>query len=294
VTSIAQQVVDALSYGSLYALFALGIALIFGIMRLVNFAHGELAMAGAYVAVILSGAPWPVLIVVPILATILVALVLDRVAFKPIRGANPAALLITSFAVSYLLQNLAVFIFGSLPRTGMIFPGLNGAFELAGVIVPWINLVTVVVTAALLAALGLFLHRTLVGLEMRAAAEDFRMAQLLGVRSDVVIAVAFGLSGLLAAVAALFLVVQQGVVTPAIGQPPILAAFIATIIGGLGSLSGAVLGAYIVGILTVALQAYLPVELGAFRDAFVYAGIIALLVFRPDGLLKSRSTTTRV
>jgi branched-chain amino acid transport system permease protein len=211
-----------------------------------------------------------------------------------VRNARPATLLITSFAVSYLLQNLAVMIFGALPRTGLVAGGLSGSFAVGRISIPWLDVLTIGVTALLMAALGLFLARTPVGLEMRAAAEDFQMAQLLGVKSDTVIAIAFAASGALAGVAAIVLVIQGGVVTPTIGQAPVLAAFIATIIGGLGSLRGAVIGAYVVSFITVGLQVYLPLSLASFRDAFVYAGIIGLLVFRPQGLIVSRSTLTRV
>ena len=146
----------------------------------------------------------------------------------------------------------------------------------------------------LLISFGLFLKKTRLGVQMRAAAEDFPMARLLGVRANTVIAAAFALSGLLAGVAAILLVAQTGTLTPTMGVTPVLVAFVATIIGGLGSLGGAVIGGFALGTLTVTLQAELPLALRAYRDAFVFGGVIAILVFRPNGLLGAKSRVQRV
>lgn len=292
-TGLVQHAVDAVSFGSLYALAALGIALIFGVMRLINFAHGELIMVGSFTAALLTGSPWPVLLVAPLAVSVVFAVLMDRVAFRPVRGAGPPTLLITSFALSYLLQNLATLVLGSQPRTGVISTRLDGVLELGHVAVPWIQVVTVATTLVALSALALLLRRTSIGLEMRAAAEDFRTAQLLGVRADTVIAVAFACSGALAGLAAVLLVAQIGIVTSTIGTAPLLVAFVATILGGLGSLTGAVVGAYLVGAATVALQTYLPAELKSFRDAFVYAAIVLVLLARPQGLMRSNAYLSR-
>ena len=234
-----QHAVDAISLGSLYALFALGIALIFGIMRLVNFAHGELVMAGAFAVVLI---PLADALADPTRARGLVALALalDRIAFRPVRQASPATLLITSFALSFLLQNLAALIWGSTPRSTGFASGLGDSFEIGSVSIQKLDVVVVGVTLGLLVALGLFMRRTTIGTQMRAAAEDFRMARVLGIRADTVIAVAFALSGLLAGAAAILLTAQTGSVSPTIGVNVILIAFIATVVGGMGSLPGAV------------------------------------------------------
>jgi branched-chain amino acid transport system permease protein len=294
VSSVLQNVIDAVSQGSLYALFALGIALIFGIMRLINFAHGELIMCGAYALTVVSGPPLFVRILATMGVVVAVALAMERVAFRPVRGANPATLLVTSFAVSYLLQNLAILIFGSVPRSTTVSSALNESITIGSLQVPKLQLVTIAITVVLLVALAAFLNRTSTGAEMRAAAEDFRMARLLGVRANVVIATAFAISGLLAGVAAVLLVAQTGTVTATMGLTPVLFAFIATILGGMGSLKGAVIGGFVVGALGVALQATLPLEARPYRDAFLFAAVLAIMVARPQGLVVDRSVVTRV
>src|SRR4051794_27550511 len=292
--TLIQNAIDAISFGSLYALFALGIALIFGIMNLINFAYGELIMIGGFTLVFLGHPGWPLLIVGTIGVVVVFALALERVAFRPVRGADPITLLVTSFAISYLLQNLAQVIFGSVPRTTNLSTSLARSFSIGGIYIPKLHVVTVVVTLFLLTALGLFLGKTRTGVQMRAAAEDFRTARILGVNANRVIATAFALSGILAGTASILLVAETGVVTPTIGSGPVLIAFIATILGGLGTLRGAVLGAFILGVITVALQAYLPLELRYYRDAFAYAAVIAMLLARPQGLIVSKNAVSRV
>jgi branched-chain amino acid transport system permease protein len=294
VTSVLQNVVDGLAQGSIFALFALGIALIFGIMQLVNFAHGELIMVAAFALTLVSEPPLVVRIVVAVAAAVLIALGMERVAFRPVRGAPPATLLITSFAVSYLLQNVAILIFGSVPRSTDVAAGLNENIVVAGLDIPKLQLVTIAVTLVLLAGVGAFLNRTAQGTQMRAAAEDFRAARLLGVRANRLIASAFAMSGLLAAVAAVLLVAQNGTVTTSMGLTPVIFGFIATVLGGLGSLRGAVLGGFVVGAISTALQATLPLEIRPYRDAFLLTAVIVMLVVRPQGLVIARSTVTRV
>jgi branched-chain amino acid transport system permease protein len=289
---VIQDVIDAIAFGSLYALFALGIALIFGVMRLVNFAHGELIMAGAY-AVVLIGLPSPALVLLALLIAIGLALAMERLAFRPLRGSSPATLLVASFALSYLLQNVAALKWGSLPRTTDFASSLSSSFTIGSVVVDKLDLVITGVTLVLLVALNVFLNRTSLGTQIRASAEDFRMARSIGIRANTVIATAFALSGVLAAVASTLLVAQTGTVTPTVGVSPVLIAFIATIVGGLGSLSGAVLGGYAIGALTVALQASLPLGLRSYRDAFVFGAVLLMLVVRPQGLLPPSWTVAR-
>jgi branched-chain amino acid transport system permease protein len=291
---LLQNAINALSYGSLYALFALGIALIFGIMQLINFAHGELIMVGAYAIVLFDVLPSPLLLPLIFAIVVLFALAMERIAFRPVRGAKPGTLLITSFAVSYLLQNLATVIFGALPRSTSFGTSLSQSVTIGSISVSRYDIVTVVVTFALLALLGAFLARTRIGVEMRAAAEDFSMARVLGVKANVVIAAAFAISGMLAATASVLLVIQTGSVNPTMGSTPVLVAFVATVLGGIGSLRGAVLGGFLLGIVTVALQAYLPLELRYYRDAFAYGAVIAMLLVRPQGLIVAKTIITRV
>ena len=293
-TNVIQNGVDAISLGSLYALIALGIALIFGIMRLINFAHGELITAGAYAAYVLSNPPWALLIIVPVLVSAGFALAMERAAFRPVRGASPATLLVTSFALSYFLQNLALLVFGAFPR-GVPLPTLvTEQFFVGDLRIPKLNVITLITTFVLLVGLVIFLKRTVLGIRMRAAAENFRMARLLGVRADTVIASAFLISGLLAGAVSILFVSQLGTVNPTMGLAPVLVGLVATVIGGMGNLPAAVLGGYILGGLTVGLDAGLPEGLRVFRDAFVFGTVIFILLLRPQGLLGSRAAKVRV
>lgn len=293
-TTIAQHLIDTLTLGSLYALLGLGIALVFGIMRLVNFAHGELVMVAAFAATVVADVPWPLMIATMLVVPVALALLMERVAFRPVRDAHETTLLVTSFAVSYLLQNVVRLIFGSTPRTINVSTTLNEAFTLGGVVIPKLDIATVGATAVLLVALTLFLSRSRLGVQMRAAAEDFTMARVLGVRSNRVIAMAFALSGLLAGVASYLIVAQSGAVYPTMGLNAILVAFIATVLGGLGSLTGAVLGGMVLALATVLLDAYLPAGARDYTSAFAYAAVILVLVLRPQGLIVPKTARTRV
>jgi branched-chain amino acid transport system permease protein len=290
---ILQSLVDALSLGSLYALFALGIALIFGVMGLINFAHGELIMVGAYVLVLMGPGSWPLLIAACVGITVLFALATERLAFRPVRGSNPATMLVTSFALSYLLQNLAMLIFGSLPKSVNLSTTLTNSINVGFIRIGYLDILTVSVAVGLLLTLWRFL-KTKIGVQMRAAAEDFLAARILGVRANTVIAAAFAWSGVLAATAAILLVAQVGVASPTMGSNLALVAFVATILGGMGSLVGAVLGGYVLGLLTVLLQTYLPLELRYYRDAFAYAAVIAIFLLRPQGLIVTKTARARV
>jgi branched-chain amino acid transport system permease protein len=293
-TAFLQHVIDALSLGSLYALLALGIAMIFGIMRLLNFAHGQLIMIGGYSLWLLDGAPTGLQLLGVLGIVIVAALIIELVAFRPLRGADPAVLLVSSFAVSFFLSALAIVIFGGRAKGVSLPSWLSDNIVVASVRIPVLSIVTVASAALLLAGLALFLNRTPVGVQMRAAAENFDTARLLGVRANTVIVVAFVISAVLACIASILIVAQGGTVTADMGTAPVLIAFIAVIIGGLGSLAGAVYGGYLLGIITVVLQVVLPLSLRPFRDAFVYTVVLLVLTLRPQGLVVLRSTLERV
>jgi len=295
VSNLVQIIVDAISLGSLYALVALAIGLVFGVMKLINFAQADYITIGAYALVVpaasvspplLIGA-WPTaLMVAGVLAVVtLLALVTERVAFRPMRNSNPATLLISSFAVSYFLQHLVVLVHTGRPKSVGIGNGLSSAINIAGVRLPANQLLTMIVAATMLAGLTLFLKKTPVGIQMRAAAENFQMARLMGVSANRVIAMAFAISGLMGGVVSLLLVVQTGTLDVRMGRMPVVFAFFATVIGGMGSLPGAALGGFIVGCISVLLQAFLPTELRPFRDAGVFLLVILILLVRPQGLI---------
>jgi branched-chain amino acid transport system permease protein len=300
-----QVLIDAASLGSLYALSALAIGLVFGIMRLINFAQGDFVTIGGYALIVPSAAmvaepsigAWPWFLMVPavILVCIGAALITERAAFRPLREADASTLLIASFAVSFFIQNLILIVYTGRPKAAGIFQQLTEPVVLfRDLRVPIIQLVTTGVTAAMLTGLALFLKKTDLGVQMRAVAEDFRMARLLGVRGQRVIAIAFGISGFLGAIVSLLLVTQTGVLDFRMGVLLIVYAFFATVLGGMGSLVGAALGGFIVGGVSVLLQAYLPTDLRPYRDAFLFGFVILLLLVRPQGLIAGRGAAERV
>ena len=301
---IIQNIIDALSLGSLYALTALGIGLLFSIMRLINFAHGDLITIGAYALIVPSSnvdaamyiGALPVLAVIAAVCTIVIcfAVLCERLAFRPLRGANPSVLLIASFALSYFFQNAVIMFYGSRPKGVNLWPSLGASIMVGQVRLQLLQLVIIGVAMLLLALLVLFLRRTSIGRHMRAASEDFMMARFLGVRANRVIAAAFAVSGFLAAVVSMLYVVQTGNLTYNLGVPLVLAAFVATVIGGMGSLLGAVLGGFVVGAASVLFQIVLPADLRPDRDACVFALILVILLLRPSGLVKVRSAQERV
>jgi branched-chain amino acid transport system permease protein len=309
-----QQFINALSIGSLYALMAVGLAMVFGILRLINFAHGDLMMIAAYLAAfaLFANLPLGVAVAVMVGGTVIVGLLMERVAYRPIRGAPDVAALLTSFGVGQILQN------GTLLSTRLIqrpiqiqFPAppiLSGVIGFGPVTVPRLNVVSLVAGVILLVLLSLFVTRTTLGLSMRAAAEDLDAARLMGININRVIATAFAIGSGLAAVAGLLFAVQAGQINPYMGFTPVLKAFIAAVIGGFGSIAGAVLGGYILGFLEVLLTAipgigdilppglvtpgvqaflreWLPGSLSSYRDAFVFVALILVLLFRPNGIL---------
>jgi len=284
---LIQQVVNAVSLGGIYALLALGLAIVFSIVGLINFAHGELMTIAGYalMASLLMGIPFPAAAIVAVAAGALAAMAMERVAFRPMRGASVTSLLLTSFAVSGLLQ--VVFQNGVSARPQPIaMPGwMTGAYQVGSISIGVGPTISIVVAGAALVGLELFLRRTVTGTAMRAAAEDFAVVRLVGISAGRIIATAFMLSGIFAGLAGLLWVAQRASVDPLMGFTPVLKAFIATVVGGLGSLPGAVLGGFLLGAIEVGLQATLPEALAPYRDAIVLSGVIAILLLRPDGVI---------
>jgi branched-chain amino acid transport system permease protein len=303
-TLVLQALIDAVSLGSIYALTALGIGLIFGILRLINFAHGDFITIGAYSLILPSAAvvatptlgAWPLYLLVPgvIAVVVVVALATERVAFRPMRQASMASLLVASFAVSYILQHVILLIYSGRPKAVNVGMNLAQSINFAGLRVPAIELVSIGAALVLLGGLGLFLRRTNYGVQMRAAAEDFQMARFLGVRANFVIALAFAISGMLAAVVSLILVTQSGVLSVQMGLGVVMMAFVATVIGGMGSLVGAAVGGFVVGVGSGILQAALPDDMKLVREAFVFGFVILLLLVRPQGIIVTRAARERV
>jgi branched-chain amino acid transport system permease protein len=299
-----QYCVDALSLGSLYALVALGIGLLFGILRLVNFAHGDFVTIGAYALIVPSAdvtarlfiGAWNWFALVPSVFVIVViaALLADALVFRQLRRAAAPSLMIASFAVGYIVQNGVMMIFGSRAKALSLWSGMAEQVSIGQLRISLLEIVTIVGTMFLMASLALFLKTTALGVQMRAAAEDFQMARYLGVRANTVIAIAIAISAVLAAAVSLLYVSRTGVLTAGMGTPLVLFGFVATVVGGMGTLQGAVLGGFVLGFTTVFLSAYLPDDLRAFRDAFAFGLVILILLLRPSGIISSKALVERV
>lgn len=292
---VVQNLINALSLGGTYALLALGLALVFSVMGLINFAHGELTTITGYALFFAAGAALPFLVAVPIgvAAAVIAAVLIERIAFRPVRRASMATMLLTSFAVSAILRVVFQNRISPRPLAIPAPPELSGTLTIGELQIGMIQAASLVTTLVLLVALTLFMRRTMIGIAMRAAASDFDTTRLMGVRAGAVIATAFALSGLLAGVAAIFWVAQRGSVDPLMGFLPVLKAFIAVIVGGIGSLAGAVAGGFLLGFIEIGLRATLSPEWLGYREALALALVILVLLVRPQGLLGKRSEGAR-
>jgi branched-chain amino acid transport system permease protein len=261
-------------------------------MGLINFAHGELMTATGYGIFfsLAAGFPFAMALAMGLGLAIVLALGMERVAFRPVRRASPTIMLLTSFAVSTILHILMQNLISARPKAIPIPDALAGAVNIGPLQIGAIQLVSIAVTAVSLAALLAFFRSTLVGISMRAAAEDFDVARLMGIKANGVIAAAFAISGLLAGIAGILWLFQRGSVDPLMGFVPVLKAFIAVVLGGMGSLAGAVAGGFILGIVEVLLRAFLPDALLSYRDAISLSIVIAILYFYPDGLIPRRES----
>lgn len=281
-----QYLLDSISYGSLFALMALSLALLFGVMGLMNFAYGELIMIGAYVMFYTRDWGWLAMVVATVFVVVVAAVAMELVAFRPVRRATPVVLLVSSFAVSYGLEALGWMTVGKGPQKGVApYPWLTDQFEVSGVLISKLEIITIVATVALLVGMTLLLKRTSLGVQLRASTEDFQMAQLVGVRANWVISAAFAITGFMAGVVALLYVFRTGAVAPNMGQGPLLIAFVGCVIGGIGSMAGAALGGFVLGALINALQATLPTSVNSHTQLFAFLVVIVILVVLPDGLV---------
>ncbi len=293
--AFVQFAIDVLSLGGAYALMALGLVIVYGILKLVNFAYGELIMVAGYGMFLMSGSglPWLVMAAVAVLLAVLTGIATDYVAFRPVRAKSVTAVLITSFAFSTILQNAALLLISPRARNVPLPAFFSDTIALAGLVIPWRSVITIIVSLALLAIFAFLMKRTVLGIAMRAAATQFRMARMVGVPANLIISSAFAISGFLAGIVSLLWIGRIGSVTPGIGLEPLLVAFIATVIGGMRSLQGAVLGGFLLAFMNTGLNYLLPQELLKFRDAFTFTLVILILLWRPDGLIRGPATGQR-
>ena len=284
---LLQNLIDGLGRGSIYALLALGVAVIFGVMHLLNFAHGELITVSGYAAFWAINAGWSWYLTVPLIVVVSVAtsLVIERIAFSRVRGADDFTLLLTSFGVHFVVS--AVFLlyvsasFKTFARPGWV----TDTYSVGSLRVEVFDTVVIAVTVVALIATTLLLQRTMFGLALRAAAADFDTARLMGVRSDSVIRGAFALSGLLSGIAGVFWLMRAGSTFPTAGINPMLKGVLAALIGGLGSLRGAVLGGFALCLAEVLLRSRLPDSVASLTEGVVFLLIALLFIFRPQGLV---------
>jgi branched-chain amino acid transport system permease protein len=283
----AQTLVDSVGLGAIYALMAVGIGLVFGVLRLVNFAYGQLIMAGAYTLAFTSH--WRVAwsIVACVLVVVALSMAMERAVFRPLRGASPAVMLVTTFAIAFMLQAVALLIDIRDDTIGEIATSLaplNQAITVHGVEVRKITIVAVVVAAITLGLLVALLNRTTIGLHMRAASTDFSTARLLGVKANRVIGFAVFLSGLLAAIVAVLLTVQFPFVGPDFALRETIVVLVGVVVGGIERLWTATLGGFAIGFATGVINGALPTEQTVFLPSAVFALVILVLLLRPSGL----------
>ena len=270
---------SGLALGGVYALIALGYTMVYGIAKMLNFAHGDIIMVGAYsilVTFMTCGMPvWACMIIAIIFCTIL-GIIIEKVAYKPLRGASPLAILITAIGVSYLMESIVYLIFGSAPKNVVLFESLQGNQTATA-------LITLGVAVAIMVALVLFIDFTKVGKAMRAVSEDRGAAQLMGINVNFVIMITFAIGSALAAVAAIFWLMKTPLVTYTMGSLPGIKAFSAAVIGGIGSIPGAMIGGILMGLIETYCDA-VP-GLSSFTMAVEFVILVVILLVRPSGLL---------
>ena len=288
-----------ISVGGQYALIAIGYTMVYGILRLINFAHGDVFMVAGLLGIYLSSflsaylppaAVIPVSLLLVLALTVALGFCIERAAYKPLRSAPRMSVMISAIGVSYLLQNSATYITGGQPMTYPSIPFLSDTISLAGTSIKWVVILTPFLVAALVLVLTQLINHTKVGMAMRAVAKDFETSQLMGIKINSVISVTFVIGSALAAVGSMLYFTTYPAIVPTAGAMPGLKAFVAAVFGGIGSIPGAVIGAFLIGICEIFVK-IMPFD-GAttFVDAFTFALLIIILVFKPTGLFGEKAT----
>ena len=285
-----------ISVGGQYALIAIGYTMVYGILRLINFAHGDVFMVAGLLGIYLSSflsaylppaAVIPVSLLLVLALTVALGFCIERAAYKPLRSAPRMSVMISAIGVSYLLQNSATYITGGQPMTYPSIPFLSDTISLAGTSIKWVVILTPFLVAALVLVLTQLINHTKVGMAMRAVAKDFETSQLMGIKINKVISVTFIIGSFLAAVGSLLYFTNYPTVIPTSGAMPGLKAFVAAVFGGIGSIPGAVIGAFIIGICETLIKG---TSMTVFSDAFTFALLIVVLVVKPTGLFGEKAT----
>jgi len=282
-----QYLVSALALGSLYALIAIGYTMVYGILRLINFAHGEVFMLGGYIAfyaVTIFLMPWWAGYIVALGLTGIFGVGLERVAYRPLRHSPKISIMISAIGASFLMQNLAIVIFGGRPKGFPIPEIFNKIVKIHTASVVNVSIIIPGITAVLLAILLIIVHKTKTGMAMRAVATDLPAARLMGIDVNKIVSFTFGTGSTLAAIGGVMWALKYPQLNPSIGMIPGLKCFIAAVIGGIGNISGAVLGGLLLGLIEIMVIAALPTLTG-YRDAFAFILLIIVLLLKPSGLL---------
>jgi branched-chain amino acid transport system permease protein len=282
-----EQLVNGLRLGSIYALIAIGYSIVYGILRLINFAHGDLLMVATYAAwcVVSLALPWPVAIAGAVVITVLFAVVIEVVAYRPLRKAGEETTMMTSLAVSLFLENLATLIFSAQAKAFTLPAFFSRSFQIGGVYITSLNVLTLSVTIVCVLAVTLLVGRTRIGMAMRACSDNMDASELMGININTIVTFAFVVGAVLASVAGILYSGEYTSFSPDMGFMIGIKAFIAAVIGGIGSLSGATVGGFLLGILEMMFAGYLPSGVTEYRTAFVFLILIVVLVVRPNGLL---------
>ncbi len=285
--SFFQNLSNGISLGGLYALIAIGYSMVYGILRLINFAHGDIFMLGAYIAfygMLIFSLPWWLSLIVSIILTAFIGILIDKGAYKPLRNAPRISALITAIGVSFFLENLGLVVFGGRPK-GFYRPHIfDEIITIKGVRILSLTFYSLVITAIFLVLLFYIVYRTKTGLGMRAVSTDMETARLMGIDVDKIISITFAIGSGLAAVGGVLWAMKYPQINPLMGIFPGLKAFIAAVLGGIGSVGGALLGGFILGIAEIMLVAFMP-QLSGYRDAFAFLILILILLVKPTGLL---------
>ena len=276
------------SVGGQFALIAIGYTMVYGILRLINFAHGDVFMASGLIVVYLTTAmPLQYAIPVVVLLTVLLGFLIERAAYKPLRSAPRMSVMISAIGVSYLIQNLALYITGGLPQTYPAIPWISDSITIFGAVTKRVTIITPILTVILIVLLVALIRYTKIGMAMRAVSKDFETSQLMGIKINRVISTTFIIGSLLAAVGSLLYFTSYQSVVPTSGSMPGLKAFVAAVFGGIGSIPGAVIGAFIIGICENLIKS--STDFSIFSDAFTFALLIVVLCVRPTGLFGEKS-----
>ncbi|MCI8493166.1 MULTISPECIES: branched-chain amino acid ABC transporter permease [Anaerotruncus] len=287
-TTILQHCLTGISLGGAYALIAIGYTMVYGILRLINFAHGDIfMMAGYFMIFAMASMPWPLAIPLIILGTVVLGVVIERAAYKPLRTAPRMSIMISAIGVSYLLQNLATYLFTAIPKGYPEIPFLKRIFKIGDLSASLVTFITPVLTIVLVLLLMTLINHTKVGMAMRAVSKDFETSRLMGIKINTIISITFVIGSALAAVGSILYFTDRMSVTPFSGTLPGLKCFVAAVFGGIGSIPGAVVGGFVIGICETLLVA---MGYSTFSDAFTFLLLIVMLLFRPTGLFGEKST----